>query len=392
MSDARRAHLWSRLLAGGALSVVLAVPVQAATTWYVANNGSDLFSPSCGSKPLPCRSISKAITLAAAGDTILIGPGHYGDLDGSGTFGDFPGEEAAEIGSGCECMIKVDKQLTMLSRDGALVTVLDAGGLTQSVVHIALPSADGTVFGKLNKGFTLRNGAANGLLTDPSTGTSSVQIVGNVAISNPTGFNVGLEGDLTKPTLVDNLAMESSTAGFSLSGNYSGMQRNRAVRNGSGIAIGGDGHNVWQNVAVQNTDGFQVVLSGPGIGRPAASPDPPWPGFKQNAVIANTHAGVNVQALSGTIPGIWMKNSNLYGNGDPAANCGVAVDNEETTNQAIASFYDSYWGSSTGQGPNPADTAGPTCLTGAGTVSPLFVFPDSGFLVKEVVIAEKPLK
>src|ERR1043166_2678990 len=141
------------LCASALLSAIAALPVHAATTWYVGNNGDDNFNPPCGAKLLPCRSVSKAIASAVAGDTIIVGAGIYGDLNGSGTFGDFPGEEAAEIGSGCECMIKVDKQLTIKSHDGAEVTLLDAGGLTQSVVHILATQANGTVFGKPNKGF-----------------------------------------------------------------------------------------------------------------------------------------------------------------------------------------------------------------------------------------------
>src|SRR5713101_4371466 len=97
----RNAHIsqsWNSLVIMVTLSASIALPAQAVTTWYVANNGSDLFVPPCGSKLLPCRSISKAISSAATGDIIIVGPGVYGDLDGSGTFGDFPGEEAAEIG------------------------------------------------------------------------------------------------------------------------------------------------------------------------------------------------------------------------------------------------------------------------------------------------------
>src|SRR5205085_10263251 len=51
-----------------------------AATVYVANDGVD--AASCGGKATPCRSISRGIANANSGDTLLVGPGRYGDLDG----------------------------------------------------------------------------------------------------------------------------------------------------------------------------------------------------------------------------------------------------------------------------------------------------------------------
>lgn len=90
---------------------------------HVENHGVD--SPTCGDKKAPCRSISQAIDNAAPNDGIVVGPGRYGDLDGDGSFAGI-GEEQAEAGGGCFCMIKVDKPLSIESRDGANATVLDA--------------------------------------------------------------------------------------------------------------------------------------------------------------------------------------------------------------------------------------------------------------------------
>jgi hypothetical protein len=49
---------------------------------YVANNGVD--SATCGTLAAPCRSITRAIAHAVAGDTIVVGPGRYGDIDEDG--------------------------------------------------------------------------------------------------------------------------------------------------------------------------------------------------------------------------------------------------------------------------------------------------------------------
>lgn len=103
--------------------------------------------------------------------------------------------------------------------------------------------------------------------------------------------------------------------------------------------------------------------------RPFASPNPGWPGFTKNAAIGNTTAGVSMRATQSgppgpqpDSPGVWMYKSNLYGNGDSAANCGAAIDNEypDATVRPIGSFYNDYWGATTGPGPNPADIGGGT--------------------------------
>jgi hypothetical protein len=76
----------------------------------------------------PCRTISQAIALARPGDKIIVGPGRYGDLDGDGHFGE-AGEESAPIG--CDCVIDVDRAVSIESRDGQSVTILDAGGAVE---------------------------------------------------------------------------------------------------------------------------------------------------------------------------------------------------------------------------------------------------------------------
>ena len=77
------------------LSVVVAAALSpraaSAATLLVANNGVD--SPTCGPAE-PCRSLARAIANAVAGDTIVVGPGRYGDLNGDGTLGNAAGEGA----------------------------------------------------------------------------------------------------------------------------------------------------------------------------------------------------------------------------------------------------------------------------------------------------------
>jgi len=73
------------------LLLAIGVAVADSATLNVANNGVD--SDICGAASAPCRSISQAIANAADGDTVVVGPGRYGDLNGDGRLGG-PGEEA----------------------------------------------------------------------------------------------------------------------------------------------------------------------------------------------------------------------------------------------------------------------------------------------------------
>jgi hypothetical protein len=119
----RISYTWLLFVFGMLCFVAVGEPAEARTL-HVANNGLDSFT--CGDKDHPCRSISQAITNASVGDRIIVGPGSYGDLNGNGIFGE-PGEEIAQIGFGCRCMIRLNKRVTLTSRDGALATVLDGG-------------------------------------------------------------------------------------------------------------------------------------------------------------------------------------------------------------------------------------------------------------------------
>jgi len=60
-----------------------------------ATTGTD--SGGCGTKIDPCRSISQAINNGAAGDSISVGPGLYGDLDNDGVLSGTGGEEPTSL-------------------------------------------------------------------------------------------------------------------------------------------------------------------------------------------------------------------------------------------------------------------------------------------------------
>lgn len=127
--------------------VIAAAPAASAATRYVAVTGTD--GPSCGIDALSaCRSIGQAIINATPGDTILVGPGRYGDLNLDGFLGG-PGEERGA--PGCGCVLALNKNVILVSSGGAAVTMID--GRTVDVQTNVLLITVGGEFGRPGKGF-----------------------------------------------------------------------------------------------------------------------------------------------------------------------------------------------------------------------------------------------
>lgn len=318
---------------------------------FVANNGID--SVICGTRREPCRSISKAIENASDGATIVVGPGRYGDLNGNGDFDD-PGEEAAEVGFGCRCMILIDKQITIRSRAGAEATILDASGATVDVVNII---ADGVVFGGKHAGFTLTG--ARMMRDDDS--------VDGVGLAVVTSHGVHIMG---------NTAEDNENSGFEFSGDKHTVVSNIASRNGHGfiIAFTENGHRMHDNIAIANGNaigfghGFSLFgnryifsrnssIGNRGIGVLINSTDASEFIFRKNSIVGNVGSGIHV--FNGS--GLALNRNNIFGNfGErqffqftSTPNCGV-VNNSGATIDAKKN----YWGATSGSGDDPADNAG----------------------------------
>lgn len=150
-----QSSMTARSVAAVALLFAL-VPAVHASTLYVANNGVD--GAGCGPTTSPCRSISYAIATAVAGDTIIVGPGRYGDLNDDGILGG-TGEEIGvddcAPGVFCTicCMVRVTKAVTIISSHGAASTMIDARkvNIAQNIL------LNGGEFGRPGKGFTVTN-------------------------------------------------------------------------------------------------------------------------------------------------------------------------------------------------------------------------------------------
>lgn len=365
----------------------------------VANNGVD--GATCGDKSNPCRSISQAIQNAVANDTIIVGPGRYGDLDGNGSFGE-PGDEHAEVGTGCSCMIRIDKPLTIESSDGAAATVLDANRVGIDVVGIGAGAA-GVVFGKKKKGFTL-TGSDDGSGLFVAGSTAGVKITANLATQNRfagfaifgnghviTGNVASANGDNGfdvhggNHVMTGNVARNNGDNGFFARGSGHRLSENAATANGlHGFDVGDSGHSLTANVASTNDEeGFEVDGSGHSFGGNAAHGNS-GAGFALlgssytltgNSIVGNEGSGVFVGALASNIQ---ITKSNIFGNSRPE-NSAFGVFNASGQIQAINNF----WGAASGPGPDPADDILDDAVGSQTVFAP---FATKAFKIKTVVV------
>jgi hypothetical protein len=375
---------------GSALALLIwaAVPAWAAVKW-VENFGVD--SGACGASfTTPCRTIDQAITNASPLDVILVGPGVYGDIDGDGSF-TTPGDEAAEIGSGCNCVVKVNKRLTILSRRGTAATVIRYS--VQNDASIVDISASRSVF----RGFTLYGGSRSssfsptslGLQIEPNsdyvvavsnrglnagTVAFSVQgstdvLVANQALDSTAGAFAGFDVDIgAKSVLSSNLAVGYRDFGFFVAGVASGtvLAANQAQGNGEGFDDTGSNSILAANMASANaTYGFFLEgLNGLARGNIASANGlfgfgiAPQNKLLASSAIGNQQGGVLAENVGGTISA-----NNIFGNGIVAndngdLNCGI----ENVSGGTVTATYN-FWGTSVGPGtamspaPEPADNA-----------------------------------
>jgi hypothetical protein len=375
---------------------------DAGITRHVANNGAD--SAACGSKAAPCRSIGSALQLAGDGDTILVRPGFYGDVNGDGDFTD-TGDEALDASSfpGI-CLVCVNKRVTLLSTHGADLTIIDGSG-TESigpVDGVAIFSA-GVTFGAEARGFTVRRISNTGVMVRPEAG--DVTIVGNHASENGTdddssgiGFVISVGAGLTRvrsnrathndfygfivasnqanpgaARIVANAAHSNRFAGFVIesgTGPAYTLVGNVATGNPGGFSLDGRGLVVRRNVAMNNNVGVQIEGDASNLL------------LAENSIIGNRLGGVSIGL---NVPGpIDIHRSNIYGNAGGASpsietNCGIS----NLSGRQIDA-RNNFWGLPSGPGANPADNAGPGtgCDAEAGSETLLVPFASKPFPIR----------
>ena len=311
----------------GVLALALLVAASAASgkTINTGVNGSDFAG--CGSSAAPCRTISWALFEAAPGDTVQVGPGVYGDVNGDGDFDD-PGEEPAQPIGGCFCVVPIQRRVTLRSRDGAGVTIIDAGKSEGAVLQVGT-GADGTTIGGPQNGFTLRHSLDAGLSV---TFAQHTRILGNVATDN-------------------------GGSGFQVYGDGAVVTGNRSTGNQiSGFELGSDGLVASGNLAESNGEhGFFVVNSSAKIENSSAIGNA-MGGFYADMAQLELESDVAIRNglygvyFDGTSDGR-VTTSTLMGNGvKTAIPCGI-----DNASHHELDARGNYWGSADGPGNGGAD-------------------------------------
>ena len=340
------------------LAALLGSTPAAGATLQVAVNGVD--GPSCGTKAAPCRSISQGVLNAADGDTIVVGPGFYGDLNQDGALSG-PGEEFPSPVALLCCGLSIVKPLTIVSRDGAAETVIDFGGTLpggNALEGVSIASS-GVAFGRPKKGFTV-TGVGGSAAVRVEESTSGVRVEGNRSVDNAgdgflingqasvaagnqafgnagVGFSAQGSGGVT---LTGNLSTDNALSGFFIGGAQHMLADNTAAANGVGISLlGASSIQLTRNVVTGSTS-EGVFLSGNGHV------------FTRNAVRGNRGSGVLVEnADTGSLT---VTSNSFMGNGVLGGNCGIALNN--TSGDPLLAT-ESFWGAPSGPGTDPADLA-----------------------------------
>jgi hypothetical protein len=314
------------------LAAVLALaPAPAiAAVLHVAPNGVD---PGCGPLAHPCQTITQAIVNAADGDRIVVGPGVYGDIDGDGAFGS-AGEEPAQAGFGCRCVVLVDKRVTLESSAGAGATIIDAGNAD---LRGMLVTVSGAVIGRRDRGFTVRNSFA-GIVLD---GGDSIQLTGvriedNRLMRNGAGLSTqGARGAVVS----GNVIADNTFLGASLGGVRQTFTGNVVARTIFGVGVPAGDHTVSDNVVIENMFGIGV--------------SPGAHAIRRNTVTGQLEEGIGIaSAASGAYASLVLTGNNLFDNGLGSSNCAVV-----STHVDVIDAERNYWGRATGPGPDPGDDA-----------------------------------
>jgi parallel beta-helix repeat protein len=390
-------HIVAAIVACG--TSPLATP-QGGNTLWVANDGVD--SVRCGNRAFPCRSISQAMENAANGDTIAVGAGLYGDLNGDGDFKDAGEEHLADSSVGGTCIVCVTKSLTILSLHGAGITVIDAAngkrpdptsqsGIVAAVVAI---DTDTVTFGGPNSGFTVTGSANVGIAVHAVTNvrltgnaargnggagfriqaSDSTQgedaIVGNLATGNAAGFVISRDETRNLKELMyvsGNTAAGNSADGFTLSGCCIQFEliANTASNNGVGIRLDGVGFLIQNNTVTANQ--HQGIHVSTGLGGSGLA-------ILGNTIVGNRGPGIQ---LNPDAQGNTIERNNIFGNWGTeivdgpnpggTANCGVVNTGFAQLPPSRIDATNNFWGSPSGPGKDPADNAGPGCDFNGGT-------------------------
>jgi len=244
------------------MALFLTRTAVASTTWYV-NGVSGSNSNTCTSPTTACKTIKRAISLAAAGDSILVAAATY--------------KENLSIGFSLR-----------LIGSGASTTIID-GGQTGTVVAISNSSAQVTL-----SNLTIRNGemliSGGGISNRGTLTINKSTITDNLAIGgNPPTFGGGIANwgrvTINNSTITGNIAQgifgAASGGGIANAGtatvNNSTLSGNSTVGTGGGIFNSGSGNLKINNSTISGNKHFGIANAGTAI--------------LQNSIVANNSGG-----------------------------------------------------------------------------------------------------
>jgi hypothetical protein len=336
--------------------VVAVGTTAAAATLWTSNVGSD--SGSCGASASPCRSISQAIANASDGDIIWVGPGHYGDVNGGGTFTG-PGDEQPNPNSGNGelfldqgCILCITKALHIYSTNGAALTVIEGNGSSTDSHSTVMILHDGGDFGAEGHGFTITGGNSHGVTIVPGFSPNvsrDMTIKGNIDIGDGDGFFVF--GSTFSPSeyngcpycqfnariLVASNRAISNTTGFNIAPNTwhgSGqivVRDNEALGDGTGFVV----YSVYKVVLTESSaDIVQLANNIAAHGGTGFYADLPGP-VTYNTALVNSQSGFTV-----TPGGAPFKFNAAIGNGGPGVLVNTSPDAFTVTVHTFSIFGD----------------------------------------------------
>jgi Periplasmic copper-binding protein (NosD) len=316
----------------------------------VANDGLD--GPDCGSRVAPCRSINQAIAQAADGATIVVGPGRYG-----------PSEEQPPLGECTDCLIAVAKRVTIVARDGAGATIIDAAGAhVDGVVMLA----DGARLGGKGKGFTVM-GAGIGIAMQ----ADGLRVEGNWVVRNDIvsqGSAIHSDGD--RNAIAGNVVSDNGTVGIGLFGGVANaVAGNRVSGHGSdGILARESSGKLTGNAVSSESTGIRLLGDLDLVGNAVVACDA---GLildhglahaaryqvARNTITGSLSEGIGVQEGDPSLTAAVLKN-NLFGNGlHLTTNCGLVVESDVAP--AAVTVAKNFWG--VAGGPAAAEPADDAC-------------------------------
>ena len=316
-----------------------------AATIHVGNHGSD--AAGGGSAAAPCRTISQGVRAASPGDRVLVQPGVYGDVDGDGAFVT-PGDEPAQIGDGCNCLVAIDKPLTVVSEAGAGATILR--GAVDGLFAVVIDAPD-VALGRKKAGFAIVGDLQHdGFGVRVNASGSGARVEGNLFSRLDQGLFVAGDGS----RIVGNRIAEVFRQGVHAEGSGITIAANVLEQvgtpgaNTSAIHVvgrGASGHTVARNLVVGNL-GIGIFVDD-GAGSPAGTPHL----VTDNLVVGNGAAGIKV-VLGFSSGGVRVNGNSLYANdGASGGNCGLETLSAGPSIDATNNF----WGSPVGPGADPSD-------------------------------------